>query len=673
MNNRFLYVCTTALAVLLCASVNARDLYPTKEPPKSNITLKSHDMKMSFGGEIREQLFMYNHARTLRSDYSDYNEFIRHRAFIEWNAAQGEKKYGKPAVEAGVKLVNYLYWQQHGVYSPFVSDPIVLKDLDNITIASNTNVKTLVPLIFLDEAWFKAHFDTFLTPLKDHPTFLQVGFFRYTIGRGLALGFHDDLAIDHLGWVGEGNYMNYRFNPPGALIRGQLIKDLTMDLYFSKWRETNSMLADVMKANRGQLLYSSRTERSSRKDQNIYACKFDYTPKNTPIGNLIIEPYVVHCAAPEQTIEIEGDASSDLTTVGAMFDCKKNNFEANVEIAGQFGHQNVQALDRNVMQLTRGSDGNVKEVYSHILTTADPLTGAKVPVATAINYVNLPANRALTNQGKQLVGADGTAVVNMYNSNAFGNARFRNPYKLENRGYLALADVAYTFEDLPFRAALAGGIMSGDSFPYNEEKNKTYKGFIPFRSFYKGLYVENLLIWDEWVVPRPYTLNYRTYQAPSSIRDYNNLQFIGFGLTWYPFNNKRKKLALTADTLFFWEQGALKKWDKNGTHPDATAETQIAAKRNSYNFKGWLSTKNASSFLGPEIDIKAVYNPVKDLNFMAKLCLFFPCQLYKDLDGQPNVQTKRTALDSAGKTQTYYDSLGHSTALGFILEGKYRF
>lgn len=655
-----------SLGLVLCA--HARQEKVTPAPKKSFLTLNSNDIKMTFGGELREQFFFYNHGRTLRSDYFDQNEFIRHKLMLDFQGSQGEKKFGKPGVQVGVKITNYMYWQQHGYYTPFYADPIKSTELESVTIARDLPVKSLVPLIYAEEAWVQVHFDAFTRGLRDHPLSFKIGQFPYIAGRGISLGYFNDLGVDYLGWVSEGTFPNYRYRAPGAVLKGQIIKDLTAEFYASKWRELNATMNDDRVADHAQWLTQGRMERGHNKDHNVLVTKLNYTAPLPAFSKSLIEPYWLYMHAPQQNIEVEGDASSYLHTLGLMFDGTINDFTINVEFAGQFGRQNIHALDRNVVQLYKDDNGFVKEVYSHINSSANG-SGSKAFVTKELKaLVNLPANRDNSNNGSAILKTDGTALVDTYNSGMFGNGRFRKEYHLDYQGFMALADVIYKFKNLPFKTALASGYISGDAYPYNEEKNQTFHGFVPLRTHYKGYSTENLLMFDEWIIPRPQTLSYRTRYAFNDTYSLSNLQFLGLGLTWYPLA-KREKMSVVSDVMLLWESASIKKWDDNGTSSDATIETQLGKDRTSLGFKGWLSNKKASSFLGTELELKSFYAFMKDLTCFAKFCFFFPGQLYKDLAGQPNKVTLRKDRDGT----SHYDGLGRSTVFGFVVELDYKF
>ncbi len=685
----------------------------------SFLQLTRNDINMNLSGGLKDDFFFYNNVRTLRNDYSDQNNFVRHKMFLDFKAEQGVKRFGKPASEAEVKLTNYIYWQQYGHYMPFSRDDIRSTDLDSVIVARDVTVKTLMPLIFAEEAWFKLNLDTFWSAFKNHPAFLQVGFFKYTVGRGIALGYHDDLAVDYLGWPGEGHYTRYPHMPPGVLFRVDLGKNWSADLYWMKWTSVSTDLEDTLAPTRAQRL-DAGPGRGTNKDRSNLVLKFDYTRQDHPLGDVHLQPYFVYTNAPEQSIEFEADASSRLTTLGAMVGCKRGNFDVNVEVAGQFGHQKVHAIDRNTKVL-QNSGGSVKEVYSHLVMQAGnpaqlspgETAVTRIPIDAQTNIVpagqftpssyigyaaNQPWNRdLLRNAQLLLVGQGGAALQTtaaaglangqkVYNANTFGNARFRPSYRLNYQGFMALADVGYKFEEWPYKLTGAAGYISGDNYPYNDENNHTYYGFVPMRSRYTGYGdMENFLIFDRLVIPRPLNISNRTLWAYNNLKDLSNLQFLGVGLTWYPFHERSKGFC-SANIWGLWEVAHLKAWDKYGHYPDATIDNQIALERARLGFPGvprtkdnattvppgntgWLSSRDASRMLGIEIDIRATYNFLDHANAYALLCLFMPGKLYRDVEGQPNFTTRR--VDTQGLS--HYDSLGSEPAFAAVVGFRYKF
>jgi hypothetical protein len=505
------------------------------------------------------------------------------------------------------------------------------------------------------------------------------------------------MAVDYLGWPGEGRYTRYPHMPPGVLFRIAFAKDWIADLYWMKWTSVSGDLEDTLAPTRAQRL-DVGPERGVNKDRSNYVLKFDYLPEQeTPLGKLHLQPYLVYTRAPEQSIELEADASAYLTTVGAMVDCTRGNWNVNVEVAGQLGHQNVYPLDRNVKVLQNGS-----AVFSHVFLDG-PLsnrrasvgkTHAAASVATGIfkqtdeleYWINATKNRALSQQGQKITDNGGGNVqapvgggTNIYNANTFGNARFRPGYRLDYQGFMAFADVSYTFDQWPYKLTTAAGYISGDNYPYNDENNHTYHGFVPMRSRYTGYSMDNFLIFDRLVIPRPLNIANRTMYAYNNLKNLSNLQFLGIGLTWYPYHDRTKGYC-TANLWGLWEVAHLKAWDRYGHHPDLNIDNQIALERARLGFPGvprekstptavptgntgWLSGKDASRMLGVEIDVRATYNFLDNASGYALLCLFMPGQLYRDLEGQPNVTTRR--VDAQGLS--HYDSLGSEPAFAAVV------
>ena len=690
-----------------------------KDKKISLVKLKKEDINLTLGGRLKEDYFFYQRVRTLSDNFFDQNDFFRHKLQLDFNIDQGSRRNGTPMTEAGIRLTNYVIWQQNYYYTPFSRENIRSLDLDSVITANNVGSKTLMPIVYVEDAWFKLNIDTFCHTLNKNPTFFKIGFFEYIAGRGISLGYHDDLSVEYLGWPGQGNFTRFPQMPPGMLLHSNILEDLAFELYFMKWRENDANLEDVTAPTRAQRLGAERTERGTNKDRNSWVLKFQYTPPDKFLEDVYLEPYWIYTRAPDQMLEFDADASSHLHTFGAMLEFKKSNLDVNVEIAGQAGTQDVYGIDRNIKMLSRNdSTGTTEEVFSHIaFKPKDPnipanLGRRKVPVKYAnkvspedyvaskdLNFiVNSDQNRNVHRQGQAIIGPNGKPLTfpqgndpkAIYNSDLFGNARFRKPYKLDLNGFMAIADIGYTFDNYPFRVAGTAGHISGDGYPYNDENDKTYHGFIPQRSRYKGLDVRSTLIFDRLVIPRPLNITYRTMYAFNNLKDVSNLEFLGVGGTWYPFK-KRTKAMLTANCIFFWEDANLYKWDKDGHHPDPSIEAQIAYDRAKLGFrgvnpvynsndyynngtpdptnKGWLSNQLASRFLGAEIDLKGQMQLINECRLQGKVCVFVPGGLYKDLDGQPNELTQY--VDTQGLS--HYESLGNKFALAFIVGLDYTF
>jgi hypothetical protein len=159
------------------------------------------------------------------------------------------------------------------------------------------------------------------------------------------------------------------------------------------------------------------------------------------------------------------------------------------------------------------------------------------------------------------------------------------------------------------------------------------------------------------------------------------LAYIGLGAKWKPFKKEKEKLLLQTNILWFWETTDLPRWDKEGKMPitgEADPPAGLAPTKsgvdsiyllgdsswsncsgvwykgsesrcfdevgasdygNHYHV-GWKNEcENASRMLGIELNFEAQYRPVVNCILLAQFGCFIPGQLYKDLDGQPNVRT----------------------------------
>lgn len=682
--------------------ITSGDEQSEPQPSKMNqiSLLSGKDLQLFIGGKLKDEFFVLNRAYTLRSDYGDQNDYFRHKLNLDLAVEQGKKRYGKPASQAAVRLTNYVLWQDEANYTPLLLTEVSTPEMDNLPLAKNLQVKTLVPLIFVEQAWFKINFDTFTDACRGSSTFLKVGYFPYSLGRGVSMGIHEDLAVDYLGWAGEGGYTRYPVMPPGILAHHAWTDEFSTDVYFNLWRETNASISDTLIPSRKQHLGAPYPQRGPGKDRFTLSVRGDWARTNEEVGSVYAQPYLMYTKAPELSVEFDNDSSAKIVTIGTMLDWRKNGWTVNVELASQFGEQTMQELDRNQVVPTRSSStGALGSEFSHVQYATDgapagpgalkpnaalaatvdagrtdinnpDFTSNEFVTATDLTFlVDSDQNRGLAKQGKNITDITRTAVATIRNSLLFGNNRFRPEYKLHNQGVMALLDIAKTFDDIPLKVALAGGYIGGDKYPYNDESSHTFHGFIPMRSRYRGFEVHNYLVFDRMTIPRPLNISYHTMFAYNDLKDLSNLQFIGLGLTYYPLEN-RKRFALSTDIMSMWEVGTMYTWDKKGAHPDSSIEAQINRLRNNGTlFQGWETNKRASKHLGYELDIKAVYKIIDHCDATARMSFFIPGKLYKDLDGQPNLMTQRQ--DSQNYLRN--DGLGHDTALCFVAGLNYKF
>jgi len=692
-------------------------------------SLTTPDINVFMKGRIREEYFNLNKFTTLRDDYFDDLDMCRHKFSFYFYAIQGLQRYGKASSEAYMKLTNYSFWQKDGYYVHLTEEDIKISPDEpdkEVRLMDDHTHTLMVPVVFMEDVWFKVNFGTFNTALKDNPIDLKVGYFEYQLGRGLTLGTYYDVGVRHLGWTGPGGATHFPHSPPGILLRSKICSKLHLDLYYTLWTETNCHPKDPRKMTHTPLLKDTRTERGVTNDQQSWTVKFDFDHDDKRWGNFHVEPYFMWTRAPEQGIEFKADASSRLGTVGAMAEYKHKGWTFNVEGALQFGHQDVYAIDRNVIELERDRfTGKTQEVYSHVyynlVTGVSDKWGpyyvdGKAPVTKNLaKVVYSETNRKVEQNGKQIAGVKvpvpdkiETAVekykeYDVYNSNLLGFERFRKAFKIDYEGFMALVDLSYESEKWHLKPAVMAAYISGDDYPYNYPyQNRNYKGFVTLRDQnYFGREVESYAILEGRILPRPLNVAYFKAYAYNHDADASNLQMFGGGLTWWPFKRK-EKLFFNFNVIGFWNTKSVYKWDKNGEPsledgflvgdnttrnvPNPTAPTDMSklmterefhqlivkAALGKLNIEGWQATHKASSHIGTEFNAKVQMHFLGSFEWRLRGLIFIPGSLYKDLKGQPNRNTRHVKIKD-GEYKKFYQGLGDSTVWGIHTSLTYRF
>jgi len=681
--------------------------FEPKDLEKGTLSVTRKDVDVSLRGKVRQDWIGYDKIHTLRASNDDQVSGFRSRSQIDLAATYGNQTYGRSAADAFVRLTNYGYWYDEGYYTHW-----------------SDGSKPLNMVTYMEEMWVNLHFGTFFKAYdnwfsyKKHPVSLKMGYFPYELGRGISMGS----AITHIPFLGFDSeyYEDLIINQPSILIHGFINKNISYDLYYSKQGENSlstAMTWETVNANRTDRAGDGfrRHYRGVAKDRDLWAARMDFR-HSKKWGDLYVQPYMMYMDASELKIELDGDAASRLGTVGMMAEFKRGQFSMNAEVAGQFGHQTVHPIDRNQLELVMANDSQSTYVNSHIFSS-DAVSETKAPNNHDLPaYANAFYNKGgfhtgsgqwvnpISKNGDQLT-TDGSIAVhcnqpgengvfggnlNTYNSNVTGNKRFRDGYRNNYRGFMAAVDMKWEFEKVPVEIAGAGAYISGDKYPYNTEKDKRYKQFIPYGDAnYIGKYVLSQVVLDARRLPRPIDISYRHQYAFNNDTDMGNLAYIGTGATWRPFKD-RKKLMLQSNILWFWETTTLKKWGKEEKLPtyvfvnyDGEYEVGDPFEGDSWSSgtggawlrpntdyeTGWMDKDQyASRMLGTELNFEVQYRPVRNCIILGQLGVFIPGRLYKDLDGQPNVNTINGPKAAVG---TY--GLGHDTVwrAGFSLD--YRF
>lgn len=323
---------------------------------KNKVFLARNDIDMSFGGRVRQEGFYFDKPLTFREDYNDRYRFMRSKYNFDISADFGRRQFGESAVFADVRMTAFNVWDNFDVYTPTVAEPVSFSPQNFLKKAeiSEHHHDGLVTQMYMEEGVVTVRLDKLLAQPARTPVALKAGYFPYQVGRGVSLGSYFDGAIGYLGWQTPGNPGNGTARCPGVELTLGHQDDLSFHLYYSKWRKRShgpDFLRDETRAKRLDINDENTVEiqRGPSADRDLFAARLCYTKNLTKdkSRSLYLEPYGVFVNAPELEVELKGDASARIGTFGMMAEYKHDGWCFNMEIAGQVGHQQMHAIDRN--------------------------------------------------------------------------------------------------------------------------------------------------------------------------------------------------------------------------------------------------------------------------------------------------------------------------------------
>jgi len=468
-------------------------------------------------------------------------------------------------------------------------------------------------------------------------------------------------------------------------------------------------------------------QRGVNGNRHLMAARFLFKSKKGADVAYHVEPYLVYVRAPELEVEFEGDASANMGTFGVMSEFSFKNFTVNIEMAGQFGEQVMHPIDRN--HLIVGDSYAVGDDNNHALSSLGTMRSGKLyetygspmkynsHILLAVNNGSedeylpyrsfyssqetkaLNSNRTVAARGKviidpetgaplqdeqlynmyQFVGGTGVAKYDKYDPKVVkvngtymnadipfgGGRRFRDRYTLSMRGKMLLLDASYRLPSGRGVFGFACGHISGDAYPFNEEKDKTYKGFVPFKDAnYTGRSVRSYAMFGARKLGRPAGFSDSLMHSPVTYESATNLNFIGCGVKSVPLGTDIP-VRLEMNLLSFWQDVPPYAWDKEGvrTFGDEKLDGIYKKAQSDLHFSGARRAQRASSHLGYEINAMIAWRPIQTCEFSLLSGMFLPGQLYKDSDGMPHAYTIRRDRDG----EMHFDSMGSKAALGAML------
>lgn len=451
------------------------------------------------------------------------------------------------------------------------------------------------------EGWMKELYLQYM-PSENKNNYLKGGFFPFKVGNGFVLGNAYDINIP-ISW----QYIYQQINQfrPGLLLQlGNKKNTISASTYVgfivvqnAISSPTTSPTIDLLSStalfniNSPSLLHGSHNV--------VTSFQMNFGPFDP--HHLRCSPYICFHTT-NQYVEFPDDATSKLYTPGIAFLYENNGLRLNFEVAKNFGHQQVKALDRNRLIEFNGPK-NTQLFYA-------PQSGNPFTPLTTASYASSPftlPDALATSYGngetfRYAVDADSTYTFkNSYD-------RYRKSYKNRYAGFLVYFNAVLTKKQ--WRWAMAAAYASGANSPNDspvtlfltrltpgvkyKDYDKTYKGFLGTNQFSEASSINAL------------------YFGPGNFR-YTNFAVLG-GTVAYTIPNEHNKLISHCTLVSYFKPAAqrLDITDQTG----ATLNTPLP------------------HYLGTEFNGAMSYHWQQDLTFSLLGGIFFPGKNYKDLKKQ---------------------------------------
>ena len=507
-----------------------------------------NDLEYIISGVFKPETFYGKNTSNLNNDNDNDKVYVSKHVFdISANLLYGQKTYEKKIAEFYFQIRNKGVWgNPEGIASTTFAD---IKILDAIRGTHKHGFPRHV--FWIRQLWLQFNINQAASlPFANNHTF-TIGSFPFQLGRGIALGDAYAVGPEILGFWADSAVDQYAF---GAKFSGDIFsKILSYDLYTAILQNNSTGLSDTeKKINAQEYGGITNPERGFGKINYIVAGRLNWNVfDNTWLGRMTLEPYGLYNNDPEQKIEFVGDATSKLGTVGLASEFYGNRFECGFDYAVNFGQQRVKGWDRNIVKESN-KGGIVVLVNDNVTASYTNLKGEEVveqapyvPGSDAQKIINTTTRSE--DQNGEIIDKNlapygyltDVAITPIVLTNSQG--RFGDPYTNKYKGWMFVADAAYSFGDKKeFWVAGAAGITSGDDNPNFTTNDSSYDGFISLQEIYSGKRVRSVFLLGgagklKRLLSTPASAD---IQAPSTkaqaISGFTNLVFCGTALRWRP-------------------------------------------------------------------------------------------------------------------------------------------
>lgn len=494
-------------------------------------------------------------------------------------------------------------------------------------------------VMWIRELWFKFNVNEALGLNFKYDHYFTLGAFPFELGRGIALGNAFAVGPRVLGFYSDNAIDQYAF---GFKLSGQMFCPwANYDVYGEYVENKSDTFSNTGAKIRGQQFgRRRRQERGSGNINFIVAAR----SKLYPINSVALEPYIMYNSAPEQKIDFPADSNSKLASLGLAGEFVLDRLEFGFDTAINIGRQKVLGWDRNVIEFENRTQTvptmpNPTPVQTAVPVNSRVREGAPngpkaiyVPNGPVQQLVNTSAEDASQN-GLPIGTVDGVTYFNDIN-------RFRNPYSNAYKGWMFVADAAYSLNTAKtFKIAATVGAASGDRDPNRDINNPNesqvdgdFKGFIALQELYSGYRVQSVfLLGGTGRAPRPLFIptSFEVYdRLPTIVSGFTNLIFVGSAIHWYP-KYAGRAYSIRPNVLAYWQQKPTNSFDR---------QTNMS------------STRLASNYLGLEANALIDVELFKDFKFYAVGSVFIPGTHFKDIKGTPLTRDQLKLLDNMDVT-----------------------
>ncbi len=507
------------------------------------------------------------------------------------------------------------------------------------------------------EIWMKELFLQYM-PTENKNNFLKGGFFPFKVGNGFVLGNAYDINIP-ISW----QYLYEQINQfrPGILLQiGNQKNSISASAYVGFLivqnilsTPTTSPTAELLST--AALFNVNSPSLLGGSNNVVTSLQMNFGPFKP--HHVQISPYIcLHVT--DQYVESPDDAISKLYTPGIALLYENNGLRINAEVARNFGHQYVKALDRNMIITLNGITKNTQLFYAPQsanpvapLVTADFVSSSlEVPNETAAYYGN---------------GTDFRYPVDRTTTYTFKNSydRFRKSYTNTYAGFLLYFNAIWTKKQwrLAFAAAYASGANSPNESPITlfltrltpniryKDYDKTYKGFLGTNQFSEAGSINGL------------------YFGPGNYR-YTNFAILGSTVAYtIPKENDMLISQVTWVSYFKPSAQILDITDQTGTTLNTPLSQYLGTE-----FNGSASYSLRSNF---KISLLGgIFLPGKNYTELKEQITFAELEIAKAINPAitsiPTVSPKKAAFFTSFSLIWMFDSDGIGTVVNRIFPSK---